>query len=59
MEFLSLYLHVFKTGQSSHVLNVANLALKDMPWVAIYCKEHDMSVKGTKKRKNMNTTGKD
>jgi len=30
------------------VLKVANLALKDIPWVAIYCKERDMTVKGTK-----------
>jgi len=30
-------------------LNVANLALKGMLWVAIYCKEHDMSVRGRKK----------
>jgi len=44
-EFLSLFLHGFKTGESRHVLNVANLALKGMPWVAIYCKEHDMSVR--------------
>jgi len=51
MEFesLRLFLHGFKTGESRHVLNIANLALKGMPWVAIYCKEHDMSVKGKKK----------
>jgi len=30
-EFLSLFLHGFKTGESRHVLNVANLALKGMP----------------------------
>ena len=46
---LSLFLHGFKTGESRHVLNAANLALKGMPWVAIYCKEHDMSVKGRRK----------
>jgi len=48
-EFLSLFLHGFKTGESRHVLNVAKLALKGMPWVAIYCKEHDLSVKVRKK----------
>jgi len=31
LEFLSLFLHGFKTGESRHVLNVANLALKDLP----------------------------
>jgi len=44
-ESFSLFLHDFKTGEVRHVLNV----LKDMTWVAIYCKEHDMSVKGRKK----------
>ena len=50
-EFLSLFLHGFKTEESRHVLNVANLALKGMSWVAIYCKEHDLSlsVKGRKR----------
>ena len=33
-EFLSLFLHGFKTGESRHVLNVANLALKGMPFTA-------------------------
>ena len=30
-------------------MNFANLALKGMPWVAIFCKEHDISVKGRQK----------
>jgi len=34
------------------VLNVANIALKDMPWVAIYCKEHDMTFKGIPKHED-------
>jgi len=33
-EFPSLFLHGFKTGESRHVLNVANLALKGMPFTA-------------------------
>jgi len=28
------------------VLNVANLTLKDMPWVAFYCKERDINITG-------------
>jgi len=31
---------------------VANLALKDIPWMAIYCKERDITVTGIKKHED-------
>jgi len=38
-EFLSLFVHVYKTAESRDCLVVANLALKQQPWVAIFCKD--------------------
>jgi len=37
-EFLSLFEHGYKTAESRDSLVVANLALKQQPWVAIFCK---------------------
>jgi hypothetical protein len=37
-EFLSLFVHGYKTAESRDSLVVANLALKQQPWVAISCK---------------------
>jgi hypothetical protein len=37
-EFLSLFLHGFKTVESQNSLIVANLHLRKQPWVAIFCK---------------------
>jgi len=37
-EFLSLFVHGFKRAESQDDLVVANLALRQQPWVAIYCK---------------------
>jgi len=37
-EFLSLFVHGLKTGESRNSLQVANLALRSQPWVAIFCK---------------------
>ena len=37
-EFLSLFVHGYKTAESRDSLVVANLALKQQPWVAIFCK---------------------
>jgi len=37
-EFLSLFVHGYKTAESQESLVVANLALKQQPWVAIFCK---------------------
>jgi len=37
-EFLSLFVHGYKTAESWDSLVVANLALKQQPWVAIFCK---------------------
>ena len=39
IEFLCLFVHGFKTGESRLNLNVRNLSLKNGPWVAIYCKD--------------------
>jgi len=36
--FLSLFVHGFKRAESRDDLVVANLALRQQPWVAIYCK---------------------
>jgi len=33
-EFLSLFVHGLKTGESRNSLQVANLALRSQPWVA-------------------------
>jgi len=35
-EFLSLFLHGFKTAESQDSLIVANLQLRKQPWVAIF-----------------------
>ena len=37
-EFLSQFVHGLKTGESRNSLQVANLALRSQPWVAIFCK---------------------
>jgi len=37
-EFLSLFVHGYKTSESRDSLVVANLALKQQPWVAFFCK---------------------
>jgi len=37
-EFVSLFLHEFKTAESWNSLIVANLELRKQPWVAIFCK---------------------
>jgi len=37
-EYLSLLVHRYKTAESRDSLVVANLALKQQPWVAIFCK---------------------
>jgi|Transcript_68310 hypothetical protein len=37
-EFLSLFVHGFKTAESRNNLIVANLTLRKHPWVAIFCK---------------------
>jgi len=37
-EFLSLFVHGYNTAESRDSLVVANLALKQQPWVAIFCK---------------------
>ena len=37
-EFLSLFVHGFKRAESRDNLIVANLALRQQPWVAICCK---------------------
>jgi len=37
-EFLSLFLHGFKTAESCYNLIAANLELRKQPWVAIFCK---------------------
>jgi len=37
-EFLSLFVHGYKTAESRDSLVVANLALKQQPWVAIFRK---------------------
>jgi len=37
-EFLSLFVHGSKTGESRNSLQVANLALRSQPWLAIFCK---------------------
>ena len=37
-EFLSLFVHGYKTTESRDSLVVANLALKQQPWVEIFCK---------------------
>jgi len=36
-DFSSLFVHGFKTGESRKSLQVANLAQRSQPWVAIYC----------------------
>ena len=38
-EFLSLFVHGYKKAESRDSLVVANLALKQQPWVAIFCKD--------------------
>ena len=35
---MSLFVHGYKTSESRESLVVANLALKQQPWVAIFCK---------------------
>ena len=37
-EFVSLFLHGFKTAKSRDSLRVANLQLRKQPWVSIFCK---------------------
>ena len=37
-EIFSLFVHGFKRAESQDDLVVANLALRQQPWVAIYCK---------------------
>ena len=37
-EFLSLFLHGFKTAESRNNLIMANLELQKQPWVAMFCK---------------------
>ena len=37
-EFLSLFVHGFKTAESWKNLIVTNLKLREQPWVAIFCK---------------------
>ena len=37
-EFVRLFVHGFKWAESQDYLVVANLALRQQPWVAIYCK---------------------
>jgi len=37
-EFLSLFVHGFKRNESRDDLVIPNLALRQQPWVAIYCK---------------------
>jgi len=37
-EFLSLFVHQYKTAESRDSFVVTNLALKQQPWVAIFCK---------------------
>jgi len=37
-EFLSLFVHGYKTAESRDSLVVANLALKQQPCMAIFCK---------------------
>jgi len=37
-EFLSRFVHGYKTAESRDSLAVANLALKQQPWVAMFCK---------------------
>jgi len=37
-EFLSLFVHRFKTAESQNSLIVANLQLRKHPWMAIFCK---------------------
>jgi len=37
-EFLSLFVHGFKTAESQNNLIVANLELRKQFWVAIFCK---------------------
>jgi len=37
-EFLSLFLHGFKTAESRDSLIVASLQLRKPPWVATFCK---------------------
>jgi len=37
-EFLSLFVHGYKTAESRDSLVVANLALKQQPWLAFFCK---------------------
>jgi len=38
-EFLSLFIHGFKTGESRDTLIVANMAMHDQAWVAIFYKK--------------------
>jgi len=37
-EFLSLFVHGLKTGESHNSLQVASLPLRAQPWVTIFCK---------------------
>jgi len=37
-EFFSLFVHGYKTAESRESLVVANLALRQQPWLAIFCK---------------------
>jgi len=47
VEFLSSNFHL-----CARKINLAILALKDISWVAIYCKERDLTVTGIKKHEN-------
>jgi len=53
-EFLSLFVHGYKTAKSQDSLVVANLALKQQPLVAIFCKAppNPMDKKATRKHED-------